>query len=58
MSELFNVDGVGVMDNGATVGGNMDEMGKKEELVWLVVAVAVVVVIVVGELFVTVSVSL
>lgn len=56
MSVLFDVDGVGVMDVGATVGGNMDEMGEKEELVWFVaVAVAVGVV---GGLFVTVSVSL
>lgn len=54
MSVLFDVDGVGVMDVGATVGGNMDEMGEKEELVWFV-AVAVGVV---GGLFVTVSVSL
>lgn len=57
MSELFDVDGVGVMDNGATVGGNMDEMGKKEELVWLAVAVGLGGVVV-GGLFVTVSVSL
>lgn len=57
MSELFDVDGVGVMDNGATVGGNMDEMGKKEELVWLAVSVGLGG-IVVGGLFVTVSVSL
>jgi len=49
MSELFDVDGVGVMDDGATVGGNNDEMGnKEEELVFVVDSIGFVIVVGIG----------
>lgn len=51
-----DVDGVGVMDDGATVGGNNDEMGNKEALVFVVVSIGVVVGIV-GTVAVAVSVT-